>query len=222
MKDALPFTDSPLDLTGETPVFTGQQQDVYGWPGRPDLLVKVVRPGFAEAHWTGLRGALKRRRRLGIMASAQRALTEQLVLMNAGLPAGRHIQEAVGLVMTTAGPGLVVRAVHGADGRYAPTLRSLLDTGQWSSHLQERLDEFLDWLIASPVVVGDLHAGNVVLAADQANGERLVMIDGMGDKGFVPLNSLSPFFNRRHKLRRAQRLRAAVARIAARAADRPA
>lgn len=222
MSDPFSPRDEILDLSGQTPVASGALQHVYAWPGRPDLLVKVVRANFAQETWTGWRGALKRRRRVGVFGSALRAVTEQLVLRNAGLELRRHLQEIVGFAETSEGTGLVVRALRGRDGGYAPTLRRVLDEGRWSPALQAELDAFLDWMIASPLAVGDLHAGNLVLAWDAAHGERLVMIDGMGDKGLLPLNSLFPVLNRRHKRRRAERLRAAVGRIAARAAKAPA
>lgn len=217
MRHEYPPTEAVLDLSGETSAFSGQLQNVYAYPGRPDLLIKVVRQNFAAERWKGWRGALKRRRRIGVLASALRTVTEHLALRNNGVFPKRHVQEFVGFVETSAGVGLVARALRGRDGGYAPTLRSLIDAGCWGPELEARLDEFIDWMMTSPLVVGDLHAGNLVLAFDAEHGERLVLIDGMGDKGFIPVNSLVPFFNRQHKRRRARRLRETIARLAARA-----
>lgn len=208
----IPLAGETLDLAGREPIAAGDLQRVYAYPGRADLLVKVVRPGFADAKWTGWRGWLKRRRRLGVLTGALRTITEHLALRNAGVEPGRHIQEFVGLVETSEGPGVVVRAVRGADGGYAPTLRALIETGRYTPSVEALLNEFAAWLVASPLIVGDLHPGNVVLASDALHGERLVMIDGMGEKNLIPLNSWFPGLNRANSRARLKRLRRMLAR----------
>lgn len=212
MGQDIPRAGERIDLNGATPIAAGDLQRVYAYPGRDDLLIKVVRPGFASEKWTGWRGWLKQRRRLGVLTGAMRTITEHLALRNAGIDPGRHIQEFIGLVETSEGPGVVVRAVRGADGGYAPTLRALIETGRFTPAVQALLDEFAAWLVASPLIVGDLHPGNVVLASDPKHGERLVMIDGMGEKNLIPLNSWFPGLNRANSRARLQRLRRMLAR----------
>ena len=217
----LPRAGEIIDLKDQTASASGSLQHVHAYPGREDLLIKVVRKNFAESKWTGWRGWLKRRRRLGVLTSALRTITEHLAMRNAGLFPGRHLQEFVALVDTSEGIGVVVRALRGRDGGYAPTLRTLLEQGRFTRETQALLDEFGDWLIKSPLIVGDLHIGNVVLAWDEEHGERLVLIDGMGEKNFIPLNTFFFFFNRANTRDRLKRMRQVVARRLA-AAERAA
>lgn len=217
----LPRAGEFIDLKDQTASASGSLQHVFAYPGRDDLLIKVVRKNFAESKWTGWRGWLKRRRRLGVLTSALRTITEHLAMRNAGLFPGRHLQEFVAVVETSEGIGIVVRAVRGRDGGYAPTLRTLLEQGRFTRETQVLLDEFSDWLINSPLIVGDLHVGNVVLAHDDEHGERLVLIDGMGEKNLIPLNTFFPGLNRANTRDRLRRMRQVIARRLA-AAERAA
>ena len=218
MRHEYPPTDAVLDLSGQTAFVSGSLQHVYFYPGRPDLLIKVVRHNFAAERWTGWRGRMKRRRRIGVLGSALRTVTEHLALRNAGVFPKRHVQEFVGFVETTEGVGLVARALKDRDGNLAPTLRSLIEQGRFTADTRARLDEFLAWMLDSPLVVGDLHVGNLVLAWDAEHGERVALIDGMGDKAFIPLNSLFPSINRMNKRRRIKRFYRGLERHMARAA----
>jgi hypothetical protein len=208
----LPQPGEIIDLSGVTAPASGSLQHVYPYPGHDGLLIKVVRKDFAESTWTGWRGWFKRRRRLGVLTSAMRTITEHLAMRNAGFFAGRHLQEFVGVVDTSEGLGIVVRALRARDGGYAPTLRSLIEQGRYTPNIEAMLDEFADWLLHSPLIVGDLHVGNVVLAWDEEHGERLVLIDGMGEKNFIPLNSFFPGLNRANTRDRLKKMRRVIAR----------
>ena len=209
MPDHFQRADQVLDLGGQASA-SGSLQKVYHYPGREDLLIKVVRPNFVAERWTGLRGAIKRLRRLGALTGASRVIMEHLALRNAGVKPGRHVQEFVGLVETTQGVGVVVRAVRGRDGRYAETLRTIVKEGRFGPDIEAMLDEFEAWLLSTPIIVGDLHMGNVVLGFDGEHGERLVLIDGMGEKNFVPLNTWFPVLNRANTRDRIRRMRRIV------------
>lgn len=212
MGQDFPTRGETLDLSGQAPIASGALQHVYAWPGRDDLLVKVVRPNFAEENWTGWRGALKKRRRLGVLTNAGRTIAEHLALRAAGPFPVRYVQEFLGLVETSEGPGVVVRALRGEDGGYAPTLRALIAEKRFTPQAAAALEEFCAWLVASPLIVGDLHLSNLVLAHDPTHGTRVVMIDGMGEKNLVPLNSWFPALNRANNRARLVRLRRQLAR----------
>ena len=102
--------------------------------------------------------------------------------------------------------------LRGRDGGYAPTLRTLLEQRRFTRETEALLDEFSEWLIGSPLIVGDLHIGNIVLAHDEEHGERLVLVDGMGEKNLIPLNTFFPGLNRTNTRDRLKRMRQVIAR----------
>ena len=53
-----------------------------------------------------------------------------------------------------------------ADGELAPSLSSLVIEGKFDQRARAHLDEFYAWLLASPVVVRDLSAHNIVYGFD--------------------------------------------------------
>ena len=104
-----------------------------------------------------------------------------------GEPYPDALQQFRGLVTTDKGPGRLVGA-ETSGSRLAPTLRDLAQGGRLSPKVRADLDAFFVWLFSSVIVVGDLHAGNLVYAGDREN-RRFVLIDGLGDKTFVPLGA---------------------------------
>jgi len=58
------------------------------------------------------------------------------------------------------------------------------------------LDVFLEGLLACNLIVGDMHAWNIVHGTDSRGGPRFVMIDGFGEKHAIPLSSMSRTINR--------------------------
>lgn len=202
-------------------VARGAMQAVYAYPGRPDLVIKVVRPDFVSSRWTGWKGWLRRRRRLGPRTGWLRAMTEYMALVSDNLAPNAYVQDVIGFVRTDIGPGMVTRAVRGRDGGFAPTLMQLIQRGGYSPAVAERLDEFCAWLAGAPVCVGDLHPGNLLLGRDERWGERLVLVDGLGDKTLIPLSAWSPRVRRMQRERKIARLRAVVARRVAAHAQAP-
>ncbi len=142
------------------------------------------------------------------MICTLREVREQIALQAEGRPHPLFLQKIVGFVETDLGPGLVVNAVFGSDGGYAPTLARLIQTGRFDEMAQQAFDRFIDDVIASVVIIGDLHPGNLVYAHTPERGFHFVMIDGIGFKTLIPIERISPKVNaisnryRLHTLRR--------------------
>jgi hypothetical protein len=62
--------------------------------------------------------------------------------------------------------------------------------------MERGLAAFLHALLACNVIVGDMHAWNIVYGSDSRGGQRFVMIDGFGEKHAIPLSSMSRTMNR--------------------------
>jgi hypothetical protein len=90
--------------------------------------------------------------------------------------------------------------------------------GRFNDEVRADLDAFFAWMLASPVVLGDVHIGNLVYGHDPGVGNFFVIVDGIGDKNVIPLNSLSPVLNRMSKRRRIRRIEAKIARLRERVA----
>lgn len=197
-------------------VAAGSTRNVYRHPDDPSLLIKVIRPSAIEERFG--RGApwykLKRRRYRHLIAYL-REIREQIAVRATGGAHPPFLQKIVGLAETDMGMGFVVEAIRGRDGNYASTVEELIRRRQMDQPTREKLDEFLDDLVSSPVIVADLNLSNVVLGYTPERGNHFVLIDGVGFKNIIPLERMSAYVNRWGKARKVSHFRAAVdARIA--------
>jgi hypothetical protein len=61
------------------------------------------------------------------------------------------------------------------------------------------LQELEEAIVASDIVIDDLHPNNVVLNRDASGAERFILIDGLGCSTAIPLKAFARHFNRRSK-----------------------
>ncbi len=195
---------TPLQLSHLEPVAQGAQKLVFRHPEDPRVLVKVVNPRFIERREKRDR-FYQKRRRIGHHRAFARELLEHLVsrAINPGrLASCPHMQNILGVVDTDMGTALLVEAVLDEHGDLAPTLRDLLESGRFDEQARQALEAFLDWALASNVLISDLSADNLARHADG----HFVMIDGLGDRAGIPLRSHSPTLNRLYKRKKIDQL----------------
>jgi hypothetical protein len=198
-------------------VAAGSTRNVYRHPDNPSLLVKVIRPSAIEERFgTGAPWYKFKRRRYRHLIAYLREIREQIAVHAMGGDYPPFLQKIVGIVETDMGMGFVVEAVLGRDGNFAPTVADLIRRGQLDRRIRAMLDQFLEELVASPVIVADLNPSNVVLGFTPERGEHFVLIDGIGFKNIIPLERMSTYVNRWGKARKATQFRAAVEARAAR------
>jgi hypothetical protein len=199
-----------LRLAGTQPLAVGHLRQVYAHPHDADLIIKVMRPDAVAqraARWH------KRLARALHYSGYVRELKEYIATRARFAHLDAPIARMVGVVPTDLGLGLVSELVRGSDGGLAPTLahRYELDRG-FSAPIEQGLAEFLDGLLASNVIVGDMHAWNIVYGSDSRGGPRFVLIDGFGEKHFIPRATMSRMLNVRNTHRLYRRMRVQLQR----------
>ena len=201
-----------VGLSGLRPLAHGRCRAVYRHPENPRWLIKILRPdGPPRDPW------YKARRRYGPFLPTLRELKEFLSI-HARRPEDRALVEnIVGFAQTDLGLGFIVEMLAGPAGEPAPTIAALVAARRFGPAEQSALDTFFSRLMDSSLIVGDLHLRNVVYAHDPHTGQsRFVIVDGIGDKLFIPLNTISRAFNRWTKRRRIRRMRHAIDTLQAR------
>lgn len=178
-----------LSLRHAKPIASGQHRLVFQHPEALDRLVKVMRPEIVALR--GQDGPWYRRiARTGPYRGFVREFNEYLASRYAseGLS---PLARVLGLLDTDMGPGLVVEKICAADGRLALDLDAWVRRDGLTSEVQAALDLLLAQLLEHNVITADLHAWNLVCEEKHGETPRLVMIDGFGEKNFVPLSSMS-------------------------------
>lgn len=192
---SLPATT--LRLADAKPIAVGQLRAVYQHPLQRDELVKVIRPGMAEARLKRHGSWLKRLPRAQHYVGYLREIKEYVAARARAPERDPPIARMIGVVDTDLGLGLVCEKVVDAEGALAPTLAAMYERARgYSPAINEALATFLEGLLACNVIVGDMHAWNIVYGSDSRGGDRFVMIDGFGEKHAIPLSSMSRAMNR--------------------------
>jgi hypothetical protein len=215
------MTSAPIQLDRCQLLAQGNNREVYVHPADPDLLIKVIKPEVRARRAASNRFSTKRWKRryrhyLGFLRECQ----EHLVSRVDGDAPPLFQQQLVGFVETDRGLGLVTRAERDRSGAYARSLRSLIEDGRFDGEARLALEACIQAVLASRVILTDLSPQNLVYAYSPEHGSHFVVIDGYGEKNFIPLNSLFACCHRRSKRKRIARLRqdvqAALERCAAR------
>jgi hypothetical protein len=205
----------PIALSGLQPLATGSTRAVHVHPDDPDLLIKVMLPSIIEKRYGAGRRWYKSQRRYRHFISYLREVREEIALRaHCGGEHPKCLQKIAGFVDTDMGFGLVVEAAKSRDGQLAQALPDLIKAGRFDAKMKADLDDCLADLMRLPVVLGDLHPGNLVYAWSAQHGDHFVLIDGIGCKTLIPVNRLSQGINRYSKRRMFAKLLAGVERMA--------
>ena len=194
-----------LALQHAEPIANGHLRRIFQHPDAPDLLVKVMREDAIAERWTNAPW-YRKRVRTGPYAGFIREFKEYVASRHYAPARISPLARIVGLEDTDLGLGLVVEKVRAPDGGLAPTLDAWVRRDGFTPAVQAALDEFLDGMLAHNVIAGDLHAWNVVHGEDSRGGQRLVMIDGFGEKNVIPHCSMSRRHNASRTLRKFRRM----------------
>lgn len=170
------------------------------------MLVKVLRPEESTEESTQKVPLVHFRRRYGIYRTYERQIAEYLKLRARLKDHPPIIEQVFGIVDTDYGLGLVVERIENRDGGLAPTLVAVVESNGYSQDLEDRILRLRDETIRLEIITGDLHGGNIVSGYDAEHGDRLVIVESIGDKTFIPVNTLSRYINRQSNLRHFQRV----------------
>lgn len=185
-----------LKLAQATPLFSGSEKAVYQHPDNPNWLVKVMRGSKAET-WQS------RWIRLPRYWAFVSEWLEFAVARERDAHRQGFLQTFIGPVDTDLGMGMIVEAVRAPDGGFAPTLGSLYRAGKLQPVQLQALQDIVDWLLASNIVVSDISTNNFVWNdADQ----RWVLIDGIGSRSWLSLRYWWAAYNRRMTRKKALKL----------------
>lgn len=194
----------------EAPITSGMSRELHAMPGDRTLIVKVSRPEPPP------RRLFQKFTLLRILRSIykktvplRREVREYARVSAEGAPTLRHLQRFCGIIRTDKGPGLIVEAVRRKNGALAFTLKELIESGKYDHRSDAALKEFLHWFVNSKIVAADVHLNNIVLSEKD---NCFVLIDGIGDKTFIPVRAWLPAVNCRYKARLARSIYADVAK----------
>lgn len=197
-----------LELKNVEPIFGGGENEVYTYPGKEHLLVKIIRPEWVNANL--LRSPIIFRLiRLPKYWGVLNELIEYLAVYETKKPEAKYIETIVGLVTTDIGLGLVVETIFHEPGTIAKPLEGLIISGEFSEIHQQELEKVFEWMIKTHIVIRDFTLNNLVWDGINKN---FVIIDGIGSKPLWSLRTFSKAYNRRGNRKRIEKFRKRLAK----------
>ena len=200
--------EAVLTLSTAEPIAVGHLRSVYQHPAHADELVKVMRADAVAKRWNAPGRWHKRLPRTRHFVQYLRELKEFIVARARAPEIDVPIARMIGVVDTDLGLGLISEKVVDADSALAPTLAALYSRSGFTPEIEGALATFLAGLLDGNVIVGDMHAWNIVHGSDSRGGPRFVLIDGFGEKHVIPRSSMSRRFNAWNTRRLFRRMRA--------------
>jgi hypothetical protein len=125
-----------------------------------------------------------------------------------------HIAPIYGVMDTDLGLGLLVAAVRDGEGQLAPTVRRLFREKAMNSERCDKLNRLLSAIESTSLVIGDLNQENIVLQDAGLRSERFVLIDGLGERTWIPTQRWFSFIGTRQKRHFVAKVRAKLERLA--------
>jgi hypothetical protein len=207
------LSEAVLKLSTAEPIAVGHLRSVYQHPVHAGELVKVMRADAVAKRWNAPGRWHKRLPRTRHYVGYLRELKEYIGARARAPEVDVPIARMIGVVDTDLGLGLISEKVVDANGDLAPTLAAIYEKRGFTPELEAALIAFLRGLLDGNVIVGDMHAWNIVYGSDSRGGPRLVMIDGFGEKHAIPISSMSRAINRYRTQRLHARMLAQLQRL---------
>ena len=184
-----------LTLSSQQPFATGGRRVCYVHPDRPDRCVKVLRQDRPTSARLSNNSWVPARWRRAYDNNADEQGTLEALQRRLGCEVtARHLPVCHGICETDLGPGLELDLIRDFDGGEAgevgPIARDLRYYARSSApvgQFRPAFDEFGAWLLEHRVLTRMLHDHNLVAQKQADGGWRLVLIDGIGDRAWIPV-----------------------------------
>lgn len=182
----------PLDLGDARPIASGTYRDVYIYPGRDDLVVKVLMPGAAYRPGRPVRNFLKARSTRQLYRFMFREYETYLEsrLSSVATEVPFPLSHLCWLQETSRGLGMVAERIRSAKDGPARSLATFQKEGRLNDGQLAALNRFIDALNRLDIIANDTNPNNVLL--DETGPEqRFVLVDGFGDPNPIGIKKLS-------------------------------
>jgi hypothetical protein len=196
----------PVNLAGHKPLLNSKTRWVYEHPDTPEVLIKVHMRRFDRVPTAGLKGWFEHRKDHFLYSTGMLRELNQFVESRYQGPSGPYypeiqpyIEPVYGVIDTDMGLGLLVSAARDAAGNLAPSVLRLRRQGALTPERHVRLDRLLQALLDTPLMIGDLNQENIVLKNAGLADERFVLIDGLGERTWIPTQRWVSWVNHRRK-----------------------
>ncbi|AOS98175.1 hypothetical protein AUP74_02780 [Microbulbifer aggregans] len=188
-----------IKLAPEKPFARGGNRLCFIHPVDESLCIKVRRPDFTLADRRRKKGFPKN---LKPLSSFDDNLEEERVMSALQKQYGelvfRHVSRCYGFVDTDMGRGLVSELIRDGNGAISQTLKKVIWDEAFTEECRRAVTELCQFWETNLVPSRHLLLHNIVVQRDSEGAiQRLVVIDGLGSAGLLPIRLLPPSIQRK-------------------------
>ncbi len=185
------MTRHEIELSSNTLLSEGGGRHIYAHPSDPGIVIKLHKP-LREKPLQTLRTVFRpKRRRFGQLLNSIVEIDafSEMVARTGQVPG--FATQFLGFIATNRGPGAMFEAIRGTNGALAPTLENHARNNPVEAGIEAAIDCLWDQIVEFRAVVSDPTLRNVVVTGDSADGYRLTLVDGLGERTLIPIQSWS-------------------------------
>ena len=194
----------------------GRSKIVFQHPEQDDKIIKIMNPARVDPDggWKG-HGPLKRRMAQGVYKQFRREILQYLQLCKNHYNSNTFVfplETVYGLVETSQGLGLVTEKILSPNGE-ALTLYDLCDKGLFQEKHAQALDRFFNDCCDLHIIYGEVNIHGIMYTEQRQGKPEFVLVDGMGEKLFIPFRAMSKTINARNVRKVERRIKAQMQTI---------
>jgi len=181
---------APIPLTDNDFIAQGKGRKVFRHPDDPRVIIKIQKP-LKQKSYPRLRNLFRpMRRRFEAVVMSWVEVDECAAMIARKQAVPSFYTQFRGFVMTTQGLGCLFDAARTPDGDIAPTLRRFAQLHGAQPHVDQAIDQLWDEIEAYRAVVWDPQLDNVLVTGTLQDGLSLRLVDGLGERTFIKMQSL--------------------------------
>lgn len=190
-------------LTQDDFIAQGSGRRVYTHPSNPDLIIKIQKPRKIKKFNRVRRLFSRSKRRFMSIMFSWVEIDEFAAMVARANDVPDFCAQFRGFVATNQGVGALFDAIRNPDGTMAPTLRAFAQIHGTGTQITAAIDQFWDDVVSFRGVVWDPNLDNLLVIGTPKSVVKLVLVDGLGERTFIPQLTLSDTrYNRSVALRR--------------------
>lgn len=179
----------------------GASKKVFLHPCEDGKIIKLMRPEVvADDGGFSSHSKLKRKMFQGVYRQFRREVIQYLQLCKNDYKKNNFtfpVEIPYGFIETDQGLGLVVEKITGPSGK-GETVSDLCKSGNFTEKHRKALRKFFDDCCAMHIVFGEVNPAGIMYTESRRGFPEFVLVDGMGEKLFIPLRAMSQRINARY------------------------
>ena len=175
----------------------GCSKIVYQHPEDDNKIIKIMNPEFVGEDGGWQDHTFKRNLSNGVFKQFQRQILEYLKLCKVHYQANQFefpVETPYGFAMTSQGLGLVTEKILSPNGK-GMTLHEMCQQNLFEDKHAKALADFYDACCDLHIVFGEVNINGIMYTESRNNKPEFVLVDGIGEKLFIPLRKMSKRIN---------------------------